>query len=222
MHCVAMVIKYALGNDIVFGIIPLFDFYEEHNVPTYFSSLNLLLTAAILLYITEHKRAEGDKRKHAWFVLAFGFVFMSIDELADLRIVLSNVVKGILKNDQYVQSIPFFSVAWTVPVFVILVVLAIYFIPFLTSLSRKYLFHFTAAGMLFVFATMGMETLGGNQVIATKGVRDLTFAVMVSIEETIEIFSILYFQFALIQYLREYYPSSTMTAVPQSAKPEQG
>lgn len=216
MHAGAMMMKYAMGKDMTFGLVPLFDFYEERNVPTYFSSLNLLLTAAILFYIASVKRVEGDRHQRAWFVLSCGFVFMSIDEMADLRIVLSNFVKGVLKNDQYVQSIPFFSVAWTVPVFVIVVMLAVYFIPFLFSLKQKYLVHFGLSGALFVFATIGLETLGGNQSIATHGVRDLTFMFLVTIEESIEMASILYFQLYLIKYLQEYYPSPAMAAVPSA------
>lgn len=205
-HCGAMFLKYVVGTDVVFGLVPLFDFYEEHNAPTYFSSFNLLLTSAMLFYIARAKSADKDKGSRAWFVLSFGFLFMSIDEMADLRIVLSNFVKEVLKNERYVESLPFFSVAWTVPMFFIVLMLTIYFVPFLNTLKKKYLIHFMIAGALFVFAVMGMETLGGHHVVITKGVRDITFALLVTIEESIEIGSILYFQFFLIQYIHEYFP----------------
>ncbi len=50
-HGLAMALKYGLGHDIALGIVPLFDFYEERNIPTYFSSINLLLTSACIFLI---------------------------------------------------------------------------------------------------------------------------------------------------------------------------
>ena len=202
-HCTVMLIKYRFGYDMMFGLVPLFDFYEEHNVPTYFSSVNLLLTAGILYFIAKLKRREQDRHATPWFVLAGGFLFMSLDEFADLRIVLSSFIKSVVKNDHYAEAIPFFSVAWTVPVFVIVVVLAFYFIPFVLSLKRIYALNFAIAGGLFVFAAIGLETAGGNQAILTHGVRDLTFMWLVTLEETMEIGSILYFQYFLIRYIGE-------------------
>lgn len=200
-HGMAMVAKYALGYDMLYGLVPLFDLYEEHNVPTYFSSLNLLLTAGLLYLVAYQKRIDQDRQRTAWLVLCFGFLFMSIDEFADLRIVLSTAVKAVLRNERYVESIPFFSVAWTIPVTLIVIGLAFYFIPFVRSLKRIYAMNFAAAGAVFVFAAIVLETLGGHQSILTQGVRDLKFMMLVTLEETLEICSILYFQYFLIRYL---------------------
>ena len=202
-HCLAMLIKYRLGYDMMYGLVPLFDFYEEHNVPTFFSSFNLLLTAGLLYFIARLKRREQDKHATPWFVLAGGFLFMSIDEFADLRIVLSTFVKAVIKNDQYAHAIPFFSVAWTIPVTIIVLVLAFYFIPFVLKLKRVYACNFALAGGMFVFAAIGLETAGGNQALLTHGVRDLKFMLLVTLEESMEIFSIIYFQYFLIRYIDE-------------------
>lgn len=203
LHLLAMVMKYYFDRDTVYGIVPLFDFYEERNVPTYFSSLNLLLTAGMLFLIArlESRRVRSGARP--WQVLACGFLFMSIDEFADLRMVLSNLVKS--ANSGGADMAPLLSVSWILPVAIIVVVLAIYFIPFLLRLERSYLIHFTLAGAAFVFAAMGMETFEGNHMLVTNGKRDLLFMGMVTFEETLEIFSILYFQRYLLKYLRQHY-----------------
>ncbi len=203
-HLLVMVLKYHFQRDLVYGLVPLFDFYEEHNIPTYFSSLNLLLTAALLFLTARLESVRNPFNMRAWQVLALGFAFMSIDEFADLRHILSRVLQGAAGGK--LDMLPFLSVAWTVPVALIVVMLAVYFIPFLMRLERTYLVHFGLAGACFVFATIGLETFEGDHVALTQGVRDLTFTLMVTIEETMEIFSILYFQYFLIKYVRQHYP----------------
>lgn len=203
-HCGAMALKYHAGNDIVFGMVPLFDFYEEHNVPTYFSCLNLLLTAALLLAIA--RLGEGSAgHGFPWRVLAAGFLFMSVDEFADLRHILSKLTQAVAGID--VEAVPLLSVAWTVPVAAVVAVLAVYFTPFLLRLKKVYTVNFALAGAAFVFAAIGFETIEGIHVAQNRGVRDVAFMLMVTLEETLEIFSILYFQYFLLRYINEYHRS---------------
>ena len=202
-HGLTMLSRHALGHDIVFGLVPLFDFYEEHNVPTYFSSLNLLLTAAMLFLTARLERLRKPANVRAWQVLGLGFAFMSLDEFADVRMILSRMAQGLANGK---LDVPFLSVAWTVPVALIVVVLAVYFLPFLMRLERSYLAHFALAGACFVFATIGLETFEGNHAAVTGGVRDLKFMLMVTLEESMEIFSVLYFQYFLLRYVRQHHP----------------
>ncbi|QNA90845.1 hypothetical protein G4G28_24305 [Massilia sp. Dwa41.01b] len=208
-HCGAMALKYYGGNDMAFGLVPLFDFYEEHNAPTYFSSLNLLITSALLFAISRLTdgggAAQAKKHGHAWRILAAGFLFMSVDEFADLRMILSKATKAVAGIN--VEAVPLLSVAWTVPVAAVVALLAVYFIPFLLRLKKVYTINFALAGAAFVFAAIGFETIEGYHVAQTHGVRDVTFMLMVTLEETMEIFSILYFQYFLLRYINEYHRS---------------
>lgn len=203
-HCSAMVLKYVAGNDIVFGLVPLFDFYEEGNLPTYFSTFNLLLTSALLGSIAWLAgQNPGKNHARAWGILAGGFLFMSLDEFADLRHIIAAAAKSV--SGSGFENVPLLTVAWTVPIAAILVVLAIYFIPFLLRLKPVYTVNFAIAGAAFVFAAVGFETIEGAHVVQTKGVRDVAFMLMVTLEETMEIFSILYFQYFLLRYINEYH-----------------
>lgn len=202
-HGAAMALKYYAGNDIALGLVPLFDFYEEHNVPTYFSSLNLLLTSCLLFAIAHLARQAGHRHVLAWRILAAGFLFMSVDEFADLRIILSKVVKTVAGGQ--LEAVPLLTVAWTVPVAAIVAVVALSLLPFLLRLKRVYMLNFALAGAAFVFAAIGFETIEGHHVLQTRGVRDVAFMLMVTAEETMEIFSILYFQYFLLRYLNEYH-----------------
>lgn len=201
-HCLAMVSKYVFGRDFVFGIVPLFDFYEEHNIPTYFSALNLLFTGAILYSIAQLVARSSPKLAVPWRVLSAGFIFMSVDEFCDVRMIISRLSQSLMTS-QNLTSLPYFSVAWTIPITAIVILLAFYFFPFLLRLRRVYLVNFAIAGVLFVLATLGLETIEGFHMSGSNGVRDIKFMLYVTLEETIEIFSIIYFQFYLIAYLDE-------------------
>ena len=210
-HCAAMAMKYYAGNDLALGLVPLFDFYEERNVPTYASSLNLLLTSALLFVIArlarDSERTSGNPSGHkdvmAWRILALGFLFMSVDEFADLRHILSKMVKAVA--GAHLEAVPLLSVAWTIPVAAIVIVVALTMLPFLLRLKQTYMMHFALAGAAFVFAAIGFETIEGNHVLLTHGVRDVAFMLMVTAEESMEIFSVLYFQYFLLRYINEYH-----------------
>lgn len=204
-HCLAMVSRFYFERDIVFGIVPMFDFYEESNVPTYFSSFNLLLTAAMLLTIAHLEKLNNKPDKLAWRVLGLGFLLMSLDEFADVRMILSRLADGV-SGASLMEMVPFMSVAWTVPVVLVLALLAVYFVPFLLRLDKRYALHFCLAGACFVLASVVLENTEGAHIKTVAGVRDIPFTVMVTLEESAEMFSILYFQYFLIRYVREHYP----------------
>ncbi|WP_306391401.1 hypothetical protein [Telluria beijingensis] len=204
-HCLAMVSRFYLDRDIVFGIVPMFDFYEETNVPTYFSSLNLLLTAAMLLAISRLEKLNNKPDVLAWRVLGLGFLLMSLDEFADVRMILHRAADGI-SGTSLLDMVPFMTVAWTVPVVLVLAILAVYFVPFLSRLDKRYALHFCLAGACFVLASVVLENTEGAHIKTVGGIRDIPFTIMVTLEESAEIFSILYFQYFLIRYVRQYYP----------------
>lgn len=81
-----LVVMYILSSVFLEGTWALkFDFAEEANIPTWYSTLLLgaVSLAAFLLFF--HHRKEQGSTKHErlfWFVLAAGFLFMSFDESA--------------------------------------------------------------------------------------------------------------------------------------------
>lgn len=210
-HCLAMVSRFFFERDMVFGIVPMFDFYEENNVPTYFSSFNLLLTSGMLLTISRLEKLHNKPDVLAWRVLGFGFLLMSLDEFADVRMIMSRAADGVA-GASLLEMVPFMSVAWTVPVVLLLAVLAAYFVPFLLRLDKRYALHFCLAGACFVLASVVLENTEGAHIKTVDGVRDIPFTLMVTLEESAEIFSILYFQYFLIRYVRQYYPNTGIQA----------
>ena len=65
--------------------IRLFDLNREENIPTWFSSLLLILNAFILAIIAIRTKAQQGPYYTQWFVLAAIFLYLSVDETAQLH-----------------------------------------------------------------------------------------------------------------------------------------
>lgn len=63
-HLIGQVIRIETGHDSVFGLIPLFDFYDEANLPTWTSNILLLASSFMLLLIGLATRAKGGRDTH--------------------------------------------------------------------------------------------------------------------------------------------------------------
>ncbi len=73
--------KLYMGFDSVRGLIPLFDFRTEMNIPTLYSSFALII-CSILLWFISIKHYKAGSSHIPWFGLAILFVFLSVDETA--------------------------------------------------------------------------------------------------------------------------------------------
>ena len=71
-NIMGLVSTYAFDHDSVFGLVELFAFREEKNIPTLYSSLQLIASSSLLAIIAYKHRSIGEKYV-AWFVLSMIF-----------------------------------------------------------------------------------------------------------------------------------------------------
>ncbi len=71
-----------LGRDTVHGLVPLLNLDEERNLPTFYSALAILLSAALLAIITAAGRRSGAPDVLFWGFLTVMFLVMTFDELS--------------------------------------------------------------------------------------------------------------------------------------------
>ena len=90
-----IVAKFAFGQESLFGLIGLFDLHSERNIPTLFSSLQLILAGLLLLLIGSKHQSNGEKYI-AWIVLAAIFLFLAIDETAVIHERLGDPMRTVL------------------------------------------------------------------------------------------------------------------------------
>lgn len=179
MHAVLWIWNYQMG-DVVWYFLQLFDVNEEHNLPTWFSGFNLLVATLILGIVTLEKRRIEDDQARRWLVLFLGFCYLSIDEIAGLHETVNSIVEP----------------SWAWGGLVIAFVVGLYFIPFLRSLPRHSLIQFVTAGAVFVGGAVIMELIG-----EPLDADSLAYAMSTLVEEGMEMFGIILFTRALLEYM---------------------
>lgn len=179
-----------LGHGRLYGFVPEFDLNEELNVPTYFSSLLLLIASVLLAVIASSKsRAPGEFKSH-WTWMAVVFLLLSLDETADFHGRLSEII---------LPATGLSTEAWTIPAILFVIIFVLVFYRFLLHLPREYKLLFTLSGFLYVFGAAGMEVIGVSYT-------DFTYVFLVIIEEILEMGGIILFIYTLLKYISNFVP----------------
>jgi hypothetical protein len=184
------------GHDHLHGVIPLFDLDEEANVPSTFGAL-LLLIAAMLVALQAHAQyAVTGRDRHRWAVLALVLLAMAFDEMASAHELLTEPMRQALGAHG-----GFLHFTWVVPGAVVVVAFALCYQGFFRRLPRPVRQRVFLAGLLYLGGALGMEMLGARHA-ATHSVDTLFYkAVLVSIEEGMEMAGIIVLIGALLLQL---------------------
>ena len=177
----------------------------ENNLPTYFSSMQLLIAAGLLALIATIKCREKDPMGRHWIVLAFGFLLMSVDEMSSLHEKLIKPIRALLHS----SHLGIFHYAWVIPALALLIGLGIYYLKFLI------------AATLFLGGAVGLEMVGGKWV-ELHGQNNWVYYLETHVEETMEMTGILVFIRALLIYMQENHQSLGLRIQPATQKPCDG
>lgn len=173
----------------------------EKNIPTAFSVLLLLFAAQLLALIAVLRSRQADSLVGYWAALALGFVLMAADEAWELHEMLVAPVRGLMSDDR----LGIFHFAWVVPGIALVLVLGLFFLKFLLRLPRKTRVSFVIAAALYLGGAIGVELIGGRYAEA-HGQANLTFSMLATIEENLEMVGSIVFIRALLAHLAEHYP----------------
>ena len=191
--------KYLTGHDHVL-LVRLFYVDAERNIPTFFSVLLLLFAAQLLTVITVLKNKHRDPDRSRWAILSFGFLFMAADEGFSLHEKLIVPVRGLLGDGTF----GIFYYAWVIPGIAVVLVLALSFLKFLLHLPPKTRSTFLVAATLFIGGALGIELIGGRYV-ELHNENNLTYSMIVTVEESLEMTGVIVFIYALLKYIADNY-----------------
>lgn len=204
---------FTFGAETFLRRLRHFELDGENTAIVWYSSLLILVNAAVLAVISILAAKRNHKMVFQWRLLAFVFVFLSLDETASFHESAAAPVKEALGLSGY------FEFGWIVPAIMLVAVFVIYYTPFLFSLPRHIAVRFLFAGGVFVGGAVGLEMVGGNIVDAT-GSRTGVYLVASTIEETFEIIGMTLFLAALLRYLKEMFGEWTIGVTePQASMP---
>ena len=194
------IMKYVFGHPSVHGLVPLFNVSREQNIPTLFSVL-LLIGCSILLslaFYLDYKQATG--LKMYWATLAAGFVYMAIDEFAQLHENLGISFIPLIGD----HSHGFLYYSWVIPAMALMVFLASFFSNFLFKLPKTTRINFIIAGIIYLTGLLGIEMLGGYY-HELHGNENLTYSLISTLEESLEMLGLILFIRALLDYLSAHF-----------------
>ncbi len=198
-------LRYGLGHDYVYGLLPLteqlFHVDLEQNISTLFSVTLLLCSGTLLILIALLKRQRQDSDVSKWMILAGGFFYLAMDEGWSIHERLNDPVASLLGHG----DLGIFYYAWVIPAMAGVVFLGLLFLGFLSRLPSSARWSFISAGSLYLGGTIGIEMLGARH-NELHGEENLTYQLFVHLEESLEMAGIILFIHALLRYLAEQYP----------------
>lgn len=157
-HVALQLLSSATGHDYIYGLLDLFHLDRENNLPSYFSSMLLLLSALAMWVRATVAAGSGHRDAGGWRLLAILVLLMSIDESASMHELAVEPSRRLLGG--HATGLLYF--AWVLPATMLLLALFWLLSGFLRRLPPEVLSRLVAAGALFFGGAIGVELFGGR------------------------------------------------------------
>lgn len=189
------------------SFVRLFGLDHEANIPTWFSSALLLADAALLGWIAMSRRAREAPFWRHWSALALMFLFMSLDETAQIHEMLVRPTRHLLDLGGALHF------SWVVPAGILMLIFGAAYFRFLRELPAGTGRLFLLSGTVFLLGALGMESL--SALFATQaGKTSVAYGIATSAEEFLEMAGIVLFLKALLEISPLYAISEPALAAP--------
>ncbi len=175
-------------------MVRMFDLDEENNIPTFFSTLSLLVISVLLASISIFKKQKQDPFAMHWKMAAILFFFFALDEAASVHELL------IVPMRQLFHAKGIFYFAWVIPGIFLLVILSLAYIRFFIHLTKKAKGLLLLSTSLIVGGGLGFELLDGWYAI-NYGTKNLGYGLLTTAEETLEMVGMATFIHVLLRYV---------------------
>lgn len=179
----------------------IFDFLnldKEYNIPTLYAMLSLYFCGILLMIISFGVRFKKKKFFLHWFFLSVAFLYLGTDEILVLHEQIISPLRSVIKTTGFLY------ITWVIPALILVLFFALAYIKFLKALPAKTRNWFILSGIVYVIGAVGLEVIGSNY-IYNYGQDSLTYSLITTVEETIEMTGILMFINIILDYLSTYY-----------------
>ena len=176
----------------------MFNLDREMNIPTWFSALMLGFCGLLLRMIAQGKKQQGERAAKDWRLLSNIFFFLAIDEVLSIHEIL------IIPDVSKALNLPWFLHSlWVIPGAIFVLWFIKRFWKFSQNLPYKSRRHFFLAAAFYIGGALIMEAIGSH-VAEAQGQQNLTYALIATVEEVMEMTGIIIFIYGLLFYLREW------------------
>jgi hypothetical protein len=204
-------LNFYRGDSRLEGLLEYFDFDIEGNVPTLYSAVAVLICSGLLALIARIHWNRLDGKRYYWLGLAILFFFLGLDEGTAIHEELSDFL------EEYMVAEGALYFLWVIPYSIASAVLALLYLRFVWQLPKVTRARFIAAGLLFLGGALGFEML--SAIAADRsGYDSVSYTLLYSIEELLEMLGIVLFLYALLSHLAEETGGVILRLMPVSAE----
>jgi hypothetical protein len=175
------------------GFAQSFIFEGNATVPKWVASSNLLLCALLLGTIARAKLREHSRYGPHWMGLAFIFCAISLEEAVGFHELVGELVKIVVHASGFLYH------AWTILGVIFTLIIALAYCKFVFHLPIRTMRLFFLAATLYIGGAVVMEIIRGPYNEA-YGIRNMTAAMLKTIEEFSQMIGIVVFIYALLAY----------------------
>lgn len=198
-----VVVALYFQRPTVKGLVSLFDVERELNMPSFFSTLILLIAAGLTALIYALERRLHAARTVMWAVLAGGFLYMAFDEAFSVHDKYwGPFARSLLSGVDFGGFLLFAWVAIGIP---LVAVLGLLFLPFLRSLPSIVRRRFVIAAAVFLSGAIALEMVSANWAATVGSV--VGYKLIAGVEEAFEMAGIIIFIWAAMHHLADRYGS---------------
>ena len=192
-------LEYVSHDSPFGGFLDRFYLDGEGNLPVWYSSFALLLCSALLATIASATKTNKARYVFHWRVLSVIFLALSIDETAMIHEGTVKLIDTVLLPKLHIQESYLYDTHATLAVtFALIFVLA--YARFLLHLPIRTLRLFIIAGTVYFLGAVVLELINDDRVTALWPTI-ITWSVIMSLEEVLEMLGIVVFIYALMSYL---------------------
>jgi len=196
IHSIILIIYYNVGDPDKFDFIRMFDLDMERNVPTLFSSLILAMSAFCFYLLANNVSEIAQKKRPYWLGLSGVFLFLSFDESAKIHENLGDY------TEQFVDASGYLHYPWVISYSILVLVLGALYIKFFWKMEKKVFLSFMLSAFIFLSGAIGFELLGAKE-SSLNGTESLLYSIFYTIEESLEIFGVIYLLWILLTLLEK-------------------
>lgn len=197
-------LRFSKGFQHLKGFSHGFYFDAEANFPSLYSALAILFSALLLWLIGGLRTEKESRRAFYWKFLSIVFVLLAMDEFGSLHEYMIEPMRGLMNESPLDSGYLYF--AWFIPYTIVVLIIGMLLFRFFFGLPSPTRWSFIIAGTVFMAGAVGMEMLGGKYwaeqgwAIDGSDETDLQYALIVTVEELLEMLGIVIFIFALSKY----------------------
>ncbi len=203
LHSLGMTVFLSTGNQKLTGITDYVDLDIEKNIPSLYSAFAIFFCSLLFFCISLLEKKQGQQHGY-WLGLACVFLFLSFDEAFVLHEGLGDFTEAYMNQTGILEASGLLYFPWILPYAFLTSILGIIYFPFFFRIPRKTFILLVVSAVIFLTGAVFFDMLGGKEA-ELHGYYTVTYTLLYTIEEFLEMSGIVLLMFTLLDYIEQKY-----------------